>query len=224
MPISFSLPSILTSARTSVGKKFVMGLSGVILCGFVFVHMTGNLLLYRGPEALNAYAALLKTNAPVLWGARAVLLLAVAAHSWAAFSLIRTNNAARPIGYRAQTFEASTYASRTMRFGGPTLLLFIVYHLLHFTVGAAHPDFRGADVYHNVVTGFQSPIVASFYVFAMLALALHLFHGFVSMLQTLGLSHPQYDLARRALGAGFAAVVTLGNLSFPLSVAFGLVK
>lgn len=216
----FTLPSVLGSLRTSVGRKLLMAISGIVLCGFVLVHMAGNLLLYVGPEALNAYAATLKSNAAVLWGARAFLLASVGLHVWAAFSLVQMNKRARPVEYRVQDYQAATYASRTMRWGGPILLLFIAFHLVHFTIAPAY----GADVYRNVVVGFQNPLVAGFYAAAMLALSAHLFHGVVSMLQTLGLSHPQYESARRALGSAFALAVTAGNLSFPLAVFFGLVK
>lgn len=209
---------------TTVARKVVMALTGVILTGFVLIHMTGNLLLYQGPEALNHYADLLQSKPPLVWTARLVLLASVALHIWAATTLTLANWAARPVGYRKTAYEASTYASRTMRWGGPLLLLFIVYHLLHFTVGAVHPDFVRGDVYHNVVIGFQNPLVAFFYVLSMVALSLHLFHGVESMLQTIGLSHPKYNGLRSMIGAAYAAVVTVGNLSFPLSVFFGLVR
>ena len=201
-----------------------MALSGGVLTGFVLVHMAGNLLLYLGPQALNAYGELLQSKPAVVWSARAFLLACVTLHIWAATSLTLTNLAARPVGYRRTAYQASTYASRTMRWGGPILLLFIIYHLLHFTVGSVHPDFIRGDVYHNVVIGFQNPLVAFFYVLSMAALSLHLFHGVYSMLQTLGLSHPTYNNLRAMIGGACAAVVTVGNLSFPLSVYFGLVR
>lgn len=218
---SLSSPGLLA---TTVAKKVVMALTGVILTGFVLIHMVGNLLLYQGPEALNHYGEMLQSKPPLVWTARLVLLACVGLHIWAATSLTLANWSARPVGYRKTAYEASTYASRTMRWGGPLLLLFIVYHLLHFTVGSAHPDFIRGDVYHNVVIGFQNPLVAFFYVLSMVALSLHLFHGVESMLQTLGLSHPKYNGLRSMIGAAYAAVVTVGNLSFPLSVFFGLVR
>ena len=201
-----------------------MALTGVVLTGFVLAHMAGNLLLYKGPEALNAYAEMLQSKPAVLWAARAVLLGSVVLHIWAATTLTLLNLSARPIGYRKSAYEASTYASRTMRWGGPLLLLFIVYHLLHFTAGSVHPNFVRGDVYHNVVIGFGNPWVVFFYVLSMVALSLHLFHGVDSMLQTLGLSHPRYNGLRSMIGAAYAALVSVGNLSFPLSVFFGLVK
>jgi succinate dehydrogenase / fumarate reductase, cytochrome b subunit len=218
---SLSSPGLLAS---TVARKVVMALTGVVLTGFVLVHMIGNLLLYQGPEALNHYGELLQSKPPLVWTARLVLIACVALHIWAATTLTLANWAARPVGYRKTAYEASTYASRTMRWGGPLLALFIVYHLLHFTVGSVHPDFIRGDVYHNVVIGFQNPLVAFFYVLSMAALALHLFHGITSMLQTIGLSHPRYNGLRSLVGAAYAAVVTVGNLSFPLSVFFGLVR
>ena len=209
---------------TTIAKKVVMALTGVVLTGFVLVHMTGNLLLYLGPEALNAYGDMLQSKPAVVWAARAFLLVCVGLHAWAAISLTLANQAARPVGYRQSAYEASSYASRTMKFGGPLLFLFIIYHLLHFTVGSVHPNFIRGDVYHNVVIGFQNPVVAFVYVLAMVALSLHLFHGVTSMLQTIGLSHPKYNGLRSIIGKAVATVVTVGNLSFPLSVYFGLVK
>ena len=216
-----SSPGLLV---TTVARKVIMALTGVVLTGFVLIHMIGNLLLYQGPEALNHYGELLQSKPPLVWTARLVLLACVALHIWAATTLTLANWAARPVGYRKTAYEASTYASRTMRWGGPLLLLFIVYHLLHFTVGSVHPDFVRGDVYHNVIIGFQNPLVAFFYALSMVALSLHLFHGVESMLQTMGLSHPKYNGLRKVIGVAYAAVVAVGNLSFPLSVFFGLVR
>ena len=129
------------------------------------------------------------------------MLVAVALHIWSAWRLTLMNNAARPVGYRETERRESTYASRTMRWSGVILLLFIVYHLLHFTIGvhAVHPQFVHGDAYHNFVTGFQNPLVSGFYILAMLALGLHLYHGAWSFMQTLGLSHPRYNHLRYAL-------------------------
>jgi succinate dehydrogenase / fumarate reductase cytochrome b subunit len=209
---------------STIAKKVVMAITGVILTGFVLIHMLGNLLLYVGPEALNAYGEALQSQPAVVWAARAVLLASVLLHIWAATSLTVTNVVARPVAYRKTAYETSTYASRTMRYGGPLLAVFIVYHLLHFTVGSAHPTFIRGDVYHNMVTGFQNPLVMVFYVVSMVALSLHLFHGFTSMLQTMGLSHPRYNGLRSTVAGLYAATVGLGNLSFPLAVYFGLVR
>jgi succinate dehydrogenase cytochrome b subunit len=203
-----------------------MAVTGVVLVGFVVAHMAGNLQLYLGPEALNAYGHALREllHGTGLWIARAVLLLAVTLHIWAATSLTLQSRAARPVGYRKMSFTESTYASRTMRWSGPILLLFILYHLAHFTTGHAHPQFVEGDVFGNVVVGFQSGPVVFFYLVAMLALGLHLYHGTWSMLQTLGLSHPRYNPWRHALAALVTILVVGGNVTFPLAVYFGLVR
>ena len=209
---------------SSIGRKVVMALTGLVLFGYVVVHMLGNLQLYLGPQALNAYAVKLREMPALLWGVRGLLLVSVALHVWAAASLTRTNMAARGVGYRERRNRESTYASRTMRWSGVILLLFIVYHLLHLTLGTVHPGFVPGDVYHNVVRGFQMGIAPFFYVLAMLALGLHMYHGVWSLMQTVGLSHPRYDRLRYAFAAFITALVVLGNLSFPIAVMTGLLK
>src|SRR5262249_48899312 len=147
-----------------------------------------------------------------------------ALHIWSATSLTLDSNAARPQRYRVWEARESTYASRTMRWGGVIIALFVVYHLMHFTWGNAHPSFVEGDVYHNVVTGFSVPWVSAVYILAMVALGLHLKHGLWSMFQTLGVSHPRYERYARLFAATFAAVIVLGNVSFPIAVLAGLVK
>jgi succinate dehydrogenase / fumarate reductase cytochrome b subunit len=155
---------------------------------------------------------------------RAVLLTSVGLHIWAAWSLTLTSWKARPVAYKVVTPDASTYASRTMRWSGVLLLAFLGYHLLHLTVGSAHPDFIPGDAYHNLVVGLQHAPAAIFYLVAMLALGLHLFHGASSMLQTLGLNHARWNPLRNAVSAGLAVIVVAGNLSFPASILAGLVS
>jgi succinate dehydrogenase / fumarate reductase cytochrome b subunit len=133
------------------------------------------------------------------------------------------SQAARPHGYVSRPKPIS-YASRTMRWGGVILLLFVIYHLLHFTTGTVHPDFQEGNVYHNVVTGFQVWYVALFYIAAQLALGFHLYHGLWSMFQSLGLNHPRFNHWRKWFAHGFAWIITVGNISFPLAVWSGLVK
>ena len=213
--------------RSSLGLKIVMALTGIVLFGFVIGHMIGNLQVYLGPEVFNHYAELLRElgHGMALWIARAGLLVAVGLHIWSAWRLTLMNSAARPVGYREVERRESTYASRTMRWSGVILLLFIVYHLLHFTIGvhAVHPQFVPGDAYHNFVTGFQNPLVSGFYVLAMLALGLHLYHGAWSFMQTLGLSHPRYDHLRYAFAALVTLVILAGNISFPVAVLTGYV-
>jgi succinate dehydrogenase / fumarate reductase cytochrome b subunit len=214
--------------RSSLGLKIVMALTGLVLFGFVVGHMIGNLQVYMGAEALNAYAVFLRAfgHGAGLWIARAVLLVSVVLHIWSAWRLTRMNNAARPVGYRERVYREATYASRTMRWSGVILLLFIVYHLMHFTFGvrAVHPQFVHGDVYHNLITGFQNPLVSMFYIAAMLALGLHLYHGAWSFLQTLGLSHPRYNHLRHAVATFITVVVVAGNISFPAAVLAGFLR
>jgi len=209
---------------SSIGKKVIMAVTGLVLFGFVVAHMLGNLQVYLGPTKLDEYGAALRRVPALLWTARLVLLGSAVAHFWAAWSLTRRNWSARPVGYREQQAVASSYASRTMRWSGVILLLFIVYHLLHFTLGTVHPDFVEGAVNHNFVVGFRQPLVAGFYILAMVCLGFHMHHGVWSLLQTLGLSHPRYDQARLAVATLVTAVVVVGNISFPLAVLAGFVR
>lgn len=213
-------------ADSTIGRKVIMALTGAILFGFVLVHMLGNLQVYLGPEAINHYGVFLRQllHGAGIWIVRAVLLAAVSLHIWSAASLTRSSRRARPVGYREVQWKESTYASRTMRWGGVILLLFVIYHLLHFTTGTVHQSFIEGDVYHNFVAGFRVVPVSIFYIVAMIALGLHLRHGLWSMFQTLGVSHPRYMRAAHVGAWIFAAVIVIGNISFPLAVLAGIVK
>jgi succinate dehydrogenase / fumarate reductase cytochrome b subunit len=211
---------------SSVGRKAIMAATGVLFCGFVLGHMAGNMLLYAGPAAINAYAARLHSMPAFLWAVRLGLIGAVALHIWAATSLTVTNWRARPpFSYSEQDYLAATYASRTMVWSGPILALFVAYHLAHLTLGTAYPaDFIAGDAYHNVVSGFQRPLVSGVYIAAMLALGLHLYHGAWSMLQSIGVNHPRYNGLRNGLAILFAVAITGGNISFPIAVLTGFVR
>lgn len=222
--------------RTALGKKAVMAVSGLVLFGFVVAHMLGNLKAYQGEKAFNDYAAgLREIGVPelpyggALWIARGVLLAAVLLHIGAAWAVTRESRKARPVAYVKAPTSHTSYASRTLRWGGVVILLFVVYHLLHLTFGVVHPDFQPEahgqfHAYHNFVAGFRVPWVGLIYVVANLALGLHLFHGVWSLFQSLGLSHPRYNAWRRAFATTFAWAVTLGNLSFPLAVLLGRIR
>lgn len=210
--------------QSTVGKKVVMALTGVILVGFVCGHMLGNLLTFRGPEALNAWGELLKSSAAVLWTVRIGLLVSVGLHIHAAYALTRLNWRARPTAYDRQVKQISTFSATSLRVGGVVLLVFIVFHLMHLTTGQAHPAFSPTDVYGNVMIGFSVPAVSAFYVVAMFALGLHLHHGIWSFFQTMGWNHPHLNPARRRLATLVALAVGLGFASIPLAVAFGLVR
>jgi succinate dehydrogenase / fumarate reductase, cytochrome b subunit len=210
---------------SSVGRKVVMAVTGIILFGFVTVHMLGNLTAYMGSEAMNEYAKLLQTlvHGKGIWGFRLVMLVAVGLHAWAAVTLYFENKKARPVGYRAQQLQAATWASRTMPWSGLVLAVFIIFHILHFTTGTVHPDFIKGDAYHNFVTGLQVPLVALFYVVAQLCLGFHMWHGVWSLTQTLGWSHPRYNVLRRRFAMVMAVLVAGVNISYPVAVLTGLI-
>jgi succinate dehydrogenase / fumarate reductase, cytochrome b subunit len=230
--MSSSASSLARAAQfleAPVGKKVVMALTGVVLFGFVFVHMLGNLQIFLPPGTdgvypIDAYGAALHVNQPVLWLARIVLLTSVGLHIWSAVKLAILRNQARPARYVVHTPIVSTYASRTMYWSGPILAAFIVYHLLHFTTGTAHPDFRFLSVHDNVVKGFSVWYVSLFYIVAMAMLCLHLYHGAWSLVQSLGFAHPRYTPRLRMAAKVFAAVIAAGNISIPLAILLGLVK
>jgi len=213
---------------TTIGKKVLMALSGLVLFGFVIGHMVGNLQLLLGPEVFNAYAVGLHHNFPLLWGTRIVLLGAIVTHVVMAVMLINHSSAARPTPYRMTNYKRTTYAALTMKMSGFTLLFFVLYHLAHFTfpgvaMGAyEHQSYHQA--YTNVVHGFSVPWVVAIYVTAMVSLGFHLYHGSYSLFRTLGLVHPRQDDKLRALAQTVALFVTLGNISLPLTVLFGLVR
>jgi succinate dehydrogenase / fumarate reductase cytochrome b subunit len=218
---------VLALYRSSIGKKAVMAVTGLIGFGFVIVHMIGNLQAYPflgGAEALNAYAVLLRKMGGLLWAARFTLLAAVVLHIVAAYQLTRMSWAGRPVAYKRWTAGGSDYASRTMRWSGPILGFFIVYHLMHLTFGSAHPSFNHqGDVFSNLVVGFSNPLVSAFYIVAMLALGFHMYHGVWSMFQTLGWNSPKYDKLLHSLALLIALVVVVGNISIPVSVMAGII-
>jgi succinate dehydrogenase / fumarate reductase cytochrome b subunit len=214
--------------ETHVGKKYAMALSGIVLMVFVLGHMLGNLKLYLGASSMDAYSRWLRhVGAPelphqsLLWVVRIVLLAAVAVHLHAAYSLTVVNRRARPEAYRSpRDYAAASFASRTMRWTGPIVLLFVVFHLLDLTWGTANPGFRSGDPYHNVVASFQRAPVAVAYIVANLALGTHLFHGAWSLFQSMGWT-PRW---RRSFATAFAVAIVVGNVSFPIAVLTGVVS
>ncbi len=209
--------------RSSIGRKVVMAATGVVLYGFVVVHMIGNLQVYLGASAINEYGVFLRAvlHGSGIWIARAVLYGSAVLHVWSAYALTRMNAVARPVGYRERKNQASTFASRSMRVSGVLVLVFLVYHLLHFTFGTVHPSFQEGEVFHNFVTGFQVVWVSVFYMIAMVGLGFHMYHGGWSMMQTLGFNHPKYNAWRKAFAIAVTALVVIGNLSFPIAVLAG---
>ncbi len=214
-----------------IGKKVVMAVSGVVLLGFVIGHMVGNLKVFQGPEHFNAYAEGLRTvGAPffgrgqLLWIVRLALIAAVGLHIGAAWMVTRASWAARPTDYRTLRLIETTYAARTMRWGGVIILLFVIFHLLDLTFGPANPSFVRGDPYHNVLATFGRVPVALGYIVAMGALCLHVYHGIVSGCQTLGLNHPRYNAWRRRIALAFSVVVAGGFVAVPIAVLTGVLR
>lgn len=223
---------LLAFWRSAVGKKWAMALSGIILLGYVLAHMVGNLKVFLGEEHINDYAEWLRDLGEpvfprtwVLWAMRTVLIAAFFVHIVAAYQLTRINQAARPTRYQSKRdYSAANFASRTMRWTGVIILLFLIFHLLDLTWGEANPDFVQGDPYNNLFATFERVPVAVVYILAMVALGLHLFHGAWSMFQSLGWNNPRYNIWRRYFAVGFAAVITVGNISMPLLITTGAVS
>ncbi len=216
--------------RSSIAKKAVMAVTGLVLFGFVVVHMLGNLKVFTGRAHFDEYAGFLREiGAPILghawflWTLRIVLLAAIVLHAATAYQLSRQSRRARPVGYHhARTVEA-TYASRTMRWGGVIIALFVVYHLLNLTTGTVHPDFQEGQVYDNVVANFEVWYVSAVYILAVLALGMHLDHGLWSAVQTLGRNRPSRERRLRQGSRLIALLIVVGYLSVPVAVMVGLV-
>jgi succinate dehydrogenase / fumarate reductase cytochrome b subunit len=217
---------IRTFYGSMVGKKVVMGVTGLIGVGFVILHSLGNLLVFQGSTALNSYSHFLKSSAELLWALRIVLLVAVTLHVIAAVQLTRQSRAARPIGYVKHEAQVATIASRTMRWGGALLLIFIVVHILHFTTGTIRPAgvFSREDVYANVVSSFRIWWVALFYAVSMIALGFHLFHGAWSSMRSIGVSPPSPRPMHRKISLLIALLVWAAFTAVPVAVFAGLVR
>lgn len=210
--------------RATIGKKIVMAITGVILAGFVVVHMSGNLSVFGGAEKINHYAELLRTSMPLLWTARLVLVLAAVLHIRAAIQLYSLKAAARPVAYAKKDHRVATFASRFMIWSGYALGAFLVFHLLHMTTGTVHPDFVEGDVFHNVVTAFQNPLIAGIYVVSMVFLFMHLSHGLFSFTQSLGLGHPRYSSRAKIIARALAVLIAAGFAAVPIAVLAAVVK
>jgi succinate dehydrogenase cytochrome b subunit len=204
-----------------IGKKVVMAVTGFILFGFVLGHMAGNLQVFLGQEKFDAYAELLRHTPALLWGARAVLLVSVILHIVASIQLTALKQNARPIGYQKQTPVESSLASRTMMWSGPVLAVFIVYHILHLTLGMGGLPFQEGRVYDNVIAGFRLIPVSIAYVVAMVLLGMHLNHGLWSLFQSLGGGHPRYSAGIRRFANIFSILVVLGFISIPIAIMAG---
>lgn len=217
-------------AKSSIGAKVIVALTGMLLFGFVLVHMAGNLQIFLGPEPYNAYAHFLKGTPELLWTARTVLLGSVALHIVSSLRLQWLNRLSRDVPYVSRKYARATWTSRSMAISGLLVLSFIVYHLAHFTLGLTDPTHFGAldpkgrvDAYSMFVYGFQNVPVTIFYLISMVLLGLHLEHGVSSMFQTLGINNPRINPVINRLGQIFAVLVVVGNCSMPVAVMLGYI-
>ena len=218
--------------RSAVGKKYVMAITGILLMGYVFAHMVGNLKLYLGPEEMNKYGEFLRVLAyPIfphsgaLWIMRIGLLVAFVLHIHAAWALTRMNKRARPMSYQSRRdYVVADFAARTMRWTGIIVLLFVVFHLMDLTWGNANPAFEHGTPYENTVASFQRVPVSIFYIVANLALGVHLYHGAWSLFQSMGWNRRRFNNWRRYFAIAFTVIVVAPNVSFPLAVMFGVIS
>lgn len=203
-----------------------MAVTGLIGIAFLIGHVAGNLLAFRGSEALNAYSAFLKSTGELLWIVRIVLITAVVLHVIAAYQLTVQNRAARPVSYTRREPQVSTLASRAMRWGGALLLVFIIVHILHFTTGTIRPTglFSPTDVYGNVIGSFRIWWVSLFYIVAMISLGAHIYHGAWSSPRTIGFAQPSPHPLHRRIALALALLLWLGFTAVPVGVLLGLIR
>ena len=210
--------------QASIGKKAVMAVTGVVLFGYLVGHLAGNMQVYLGQEQMDNYAAFLHSMPALLWGVRLLLVISVVMHIVASIQLTRLKQEARPVGYVKKKEIGSSYASRTMMWSGPIIAAFVIYHILDLTTGAANTlQFRELHAYENLVYSFRRLPVSAFYIFAMLMLGLHLYHGLWSMFQSVGFSHPRYTPVLKRAAAWVAILLAAGFISIPIAVLAGLV-
>jgi succinate dehydrogenase / fumarate reductase cytochrome b subunit len=224
------LPWPLSLYRTAVGKKYVMAITGIAWMGYVLAHMVGNLKLYMGAEEINHYGEFLREllvpilpRTVTLWLMRTGLIVAILLHVHAAWALTRMNHRADRKYASRRDFVAANFASRTMRWTGIIVGAFILFHLADLTWGWANPDFVRGDIYNNMTESLTRVPVALFYIVATLALGVHLWHGAWSMFQSMGWNNPRFNRWRSWFAWGFAVLIVLGNLSFPLAIVTGAV-
>jgi succinate dehydrogenase / fumarate reductase cytochrome b subunit len=219
-------PFLIAFYRSAVVKKWLMAVSGIILLGYVLAHMVGNLKVFIGKSAINTYAEWLRNlgepalpRTVVLWSLRTVLIAAFFIHIIAAYQLTRMNHRARPVKYQSpRDYAAANFASRTMRWTGIIIGLFVIFHLLDLTWGPANPHFVRGDPYDNLLESFHRVPIAIVYILANIALGIHIFHGAWSMFQSLGWNNPRFNKWRRYFALGFAGVITAGNVTMPLLI------
>ena len=208
---------------STIGKKAVMAVSGLILFGFLIAHMLGNLQFFLGREVMNHYAETLHGNPALLWTVRIILLVSVILHIWSSIELTRLKKQARPVGYIKHGNVQASVASRTMIWSGLVILVFVVFHLLHLTTGTVHPQFVPLNAYDNLIYGLRVVPVGLFYIVAMIFVGMHLSHGIWSMFQSVGFSHPKYTPVIKKFAAIFSWLLIAGFISIPIAILAGIV-
>ncbi len=210
--------------ESTIGKKAIMAVTGLILFGFLIVHMLGNLQVFLGRDVMNHYAETLHGNPVLLWTARTILLISVALHIWASIQLSIIKKDARPVSYVKRANVVSSWASRSMMLSGPIIAAFVVFHLLHLTTGTIHPKFVELHAYENLVTGFLVVPFALVYIVVMILIGFHLSHGVWSMFQSMGISHPRYTPLIKRFASIFSWILVAGFISIPVAVLTRVVK
>ncbi len=214
------------TVNSSVGCKTLMAVSGLALVGFIVAHLAGNLLVFAGPTALNAYAKGLRSYLPLLWALRIGLITAFILHIYAGIRLSRRAQQARPQAYVKRKTQVTTGAAQTMILSGLLLLFFALYHLAHLTFRLTHPQFAALgefDVYAMLIASFQSPWTSGFYILSIATLMLHLNHGMASFFQTLGLDSRRHASLLFMAGPVFSTLLAAGFIAIPLSIFLGLI-
>jgi len=209
---------------SSIGCKVVMASTGLGLVGFLLAHLIGNLLIYKGAEAFNQYAQSLHELGMLLWFFRVGLIAIFVLHVYSAISLTRLNRLATPVSYKKKTYRQSTVASRTMFLSGLVVLFFVLYHLAHFTFRWTHPELNGLSLYQIVVSSFQSPLVSFFYIASLVFLMMHLKHSLLSLLQTFGIAHQNFNYCLKQATAVLTFFLGVGFVSIPVSIFLGVIR
>jgi succinate dehydrogenase / fumarate reductase cytochrome b subunit len=225
------MAAALSLYRSTIGKKAIMAITGVVLYGFVIIHMIGNLKIFEGAEGFNHYSHFLRVvgepalpAGTILWLIRIVLLVSLVLHVTAAIQLTRIDTAGRPQAYKKVRRKQASFASLTLRYGGAAIFFFVVYHLMHFTIGSVHPNFIEGNPYNNVVVGFAGqPVIVAVYLLAVAALGMHLYHGVWSALQTLGLNNRNNDRLFRGVAVLSGLGLFAGFATVPILVLLGMI-
>ena len=212
--------------NSSIGGKLIVAITGLGLVGFVIAHLSGNLLIFAGREALAEYAQGLRKFPALLWVARIGLIGMAILHIGFTIKLNLANKAARPVAYAKKTYRRASLQSRTMVLTGLTLLAYVIYHLLHFTWRTTNPEIAALgpyEVYDMLIIGFSNPAISLFYIVATALLGRHLSHGISSIFQTLGLNNPKYNKLFKSIGPALGVILALGFISIPVAVMTGFV-